>query len=350
MTWKCAAIDHAITFYPNGKVGPCCQIAADYLKPKSVINNPDRFADLKTNVPPAACKICIDDEANNLSSYRQQMGNLGPGIAMLDVRNTNRCNLKCRYCGPHYSNKWAEELELSNTLRYSNIPVDVITSDLTSLYFTGGEPMLNPDHWEILNYISKNLDPSKITLHYNTNLTTTKYKNVPVEDIWGQFKEVFIACSIDVAGPQLNYIRSGSEWKTVNNNIQKYKKFKNMYLTLSPVISLLNIWWLDDLYKYANSLKINVTPTILYGPDYLALDVIPDNLQSKALSVLSKLPKSAVIDQMVQLVTNNQNKDLILHTYSHILLLDKMRNENLWDLLPFGDAAKDRVLRNYEYE
>jgi len=351
MTWSCQFIDHAITFYPNGKVGPCCQIASDYLKPKDVINDPNRFADLKTNSPPDACKICVNNEAQNIPSYRQLNGkNLGPGIAMLDIRNTNKCNLKCRYCGPHFSNKWAEELDLSETLQYSNIPSQVVTNNLTRLYFTGGEPMLNYDHWQLLQFIVKNFDPSKITIEYNTNLSITKYKQIDVEQLWSKFNTVIIKCSVDVAGPQLNYIRSGSDWKKIDQNIQKYKQLSNVHLTLNPVVSLLNIWWLDTVYDYGNNHGINVEPMVLFGPDYLALDVIPDTLQQQALDTLSKLPDSPKVEQMVGLVKNNVNKDLILHTYSHILFLDKIRNENLWSILPFTRDAKDRILKNYEYE
>lgn len=351
MTWSCPAIDHAITFFPNGKIGPCCQIASDYLKPKAVINDPNRFADLKTDSPPDACKKCVDNETQNIPSYREFMKeHLGSGISMLDIRNTNKCNLKCRYCGPHFSNKWAEELDLPQTLQHSDIPMQVVTSDLTRLYFTGGEPMINQDHWYLLQFIEKNFDPSKITIEYNTNLSVTKYKQLDVEKLWSKFKKIIVRCSIDVAGPQQNYIRSGSDWNKIDQNIQKYKKLKNVSLSLTPVVSLLNIWWLDTVYKYGSEYDIPVHPIVLFGPDYLVLDVIPDSLQQKALNILSNLPKIPKVLQMIELVNNNNNKDLILHTYSHIMLLDKIRNEDLWSILPFHKDAKDRILKNYEYE
>ena len=350
MSWSCPAIDHAITFYPNGKIGPCCQIASDYLKPKELINDPNRFADLKTDSPPEACKICVDDEAQNIPSYRESLKNLGPGIAMLDIRNTNMCNLKCRYCGPHFSNKWAEELELPQKLQHSDIPMQVVTDDLTRLYFTGGEPMLNQDHWHLLQFVEKNFDPSKIIIEYNTNLSITTYKQLDVEKLWSKFKKIIVKCSVDVAGPELNHIRSGSDWKKIDLNIKKYKQLKNVSLSLNPVVSLLNIWWLDTVYKYGSQNNIAVEPMVLNGPDYLALDVIPDSLQQKALNILRGLPKSPKVEQMIALVNNNINKDLILHTYSHIMLLDKIRNEDLWTILPFHKDAKDRILKNYEYE
>ena len=56
VTWKCAAIDHGVTIFPNGKIGPCCKIRSDYLKPIGELNNKQRFIDLKTEYPPSACE------------------------------------------------------------------------------------------------------------------------------------------------------------------------------------------------------------------------------------------------------------------------------------------------------
>ena len=70
--WKCAAIDHGVTIFPNGKIGPCCLIAADYLKPIELIADPNRFADLKTpeDSPPDACRDCVQAESHGDRSYR----------------------------------------------------------------------------------------------------------------------------------------------------------------------------------------------------------------------------------------------------------------------------------------
>jgi hypothetical protein len=108
MTWSCAAIDHGVTIFSDGKIAPCCQTSGDYLKPISELNNPDRFSDLKSeNMSPThPCNKCAVAEYHGLNSYRQvfdRQVTLDPGIQFLDIRNSNLCNLKCRYCGPHFS-------------------------------------------------------------------------------------------------------------------------------------------------------------------------------------------------------------------------------------------------------
>ena len=124
MSWKCAAIDHGVTIFPNGKIGPCCQIRSDYLKPISELRNKQRFVDLKTEYPPSYCEKCIGKEEQHLPSYRGMFNRLetsSAGLQFVDIRNTNLCNLKCRYCGPHFSSSWAKELGNSTTL---NQPIE----------------------------------------------------------------------------------------------------------------------------------------------------------------------------------------------------------------------------------
>ena len=362
MTWTCAAIDHGLTVYPNGKIGPCCQISNDYLKPISELNNPHRFADLKTSQPPSHCDICVKAEADNLPSYRKLLNNIRnnqPGIQFLDIRNTNLCNLKCRYCGPHFSNQWAEELHQTPSLKRTEIdqykPV-MITDSLHWMYFTGGEPMINVDHWNLLEELIDSGRAHKIQLMYNSNLTTVKYKDKDIASIWNQFRSIRINCSIDAVDKPLEYIRSGSDWTRIQNNISHIKDLvKHAEICFTPVISILSLWFLPELLEYAKSQSIAVDPIILTGPDYLALDVIPDQHKSQALELINQIENRfdldpGIITKLKNLITNNQNQCLFSHTLSHILLLDRLRDEKLFDLLPFKTTAIETVLNNHEYE
>ena len=92
---------------------------------------------------------------------------------------------------------------------------------------------------------------------------------------------------------------------------------------------------------------------MLTGPDYLALDVIPDQLKEQALAQLELIKthiSSSMFNHLSRLIQNNINNILFNHTISHILLLDNNRDEKLFDLLPFKEVARDQLLRNYEYE
>ena len=366
MGWTCAAIDHGVTIFPNGKIGPCCQINSDYLKPISELNNPNKFADLKTQEmsPTHPCNKCSVAENNGLSSYRDMFKGLktySPGIQFLDIRNTNFCNLKCRYCGPHFSSQWSEELGKFPLIQQQDITDykdTLITDSLHWMYFTGGEPLINADHWQLLENLITSNRANKISLNYNTNLTTIKFKDKNIIDIWKQFKNVNIQCSIDAVGEPVEYIRSGTIWEKIKLNLDQLilaSVNSNINIALSPVLSILNIWFIDKLYEYASSKNIPIDLIILTGPDYLALDVMPDSLKPLALSIIDKLESNYNINNKTvlhirDLINQARNQSLFQQTISHILLLDKLRGEKLFDLLPFESVAVDNILRNHEYE
>lgn len=358
MSWRCAAIDHGVAIFPNGKVGPCCQISADYLKPISILADTNRFDDLKTGRPPAACEACHVKESNQLKSYRNvfnSLDNKSQGLQFVDLRNTNHCNLKCRYCGPHFSSAWGSELGQVEIARQdiSQYKDLLITDSLHWMYFTGGEPLINSDHWDLLKELVDSGRAKSITLMYNTNVTTVKYKNLDIVDLWSKFKKVIVNCSIDTVGKPLEYIRSGANWEKINNNIQLLKACDTITVSLTPVISILNIWFLDDLFNYANQNHLVVDPILLTGPDYLSLDVMPDELKPLALEQINKIEKylnKNLVKQIQNKIENNINNCLFSHTMTHVLLLDSTRNEKLFELLPFKSVAVDTILKNHEYE
>ena len=361
MVWQCAAIDHGVTVFPDGRIGPCCQIGPEYLKPVELIRDPNRFQDLKTETAPHACRICVNNERSGISSYRahfnQKVKGL-PGVQFLDIRNTNLCNLKCRYCGPHFSNQWAMELKLENatvTTPVSDILDDIISDSLHWIYFTGGEPMINPDHWSLLKKLVDSGRSSRINLLYNTNLTTIKYKDIDVVDLWKNFYTVKINVSVDAVGDPLSYIRSGSDWERIRSNLDRVKALNHVKLKLTPVISILNIWFLEELYAYAAEQQLDLDAIILHGPDYLSLDVMPDQLKALASEIVDviesyRLEPASKYQHMRDLINNNVNHGLFQHTLNHILLLDQRRSERLFDLLPFGPVAQQMILENHEYQ
>lgn len=365
MEWACAAINHGVTIFPNGKIGPCCQIDANYLKPISELTNPDRFSDLNTKHAPPACKKCTHNEFNNIPSYREMFNarnNKKPGLQFVDIRNTNLCNLKCRYCGPHFSSQWAEELGNIPVIKHQDLTEykNILRSELGLqwMYFTGGEPLISKDHWELLEDLVNIGQSSQMDILYNTNLTTIKYKDKSIIDIWKQFKSVNIQCSIDAIGKPLDYIRSGADWTKINSNLLELleaAKESNICVSITPTLTILNIWFIDELYQYAQEKNIQVNLNILSGPDYLALDVIPDSLKSLALDKVNRLESIYNVDKNIilrikNLINNNINQIIVEQTISHILLLDNLRDEKLFDLLPFKSFAVDNILKNHEYE
>jgi sulfatase maturation enzyme AslB (radical SAM superfamily) len=363
MTWTCPAIDYGVSIFPDQKIRPCCQIDSKYSKPLTFIKNPDRFSDLKTLNRPLACKKCWENEDNGYNSYRQHFllnqQTVGQGIKYLDFRHSNQCNLKCRYCNPHFSNQWDKELNSVVTILQSDITdyIDtIITDDLEDLYWCGGEPLILNDHYRVLKKVIDLGLSKKINIRYNTNLTVLKYKTIDIEQLWTQFKSVNVGVSIDAVGEKLNYIRSGASWNLIEKNILKLLELsqihKNINFSLLPTVSILNIWFLPELFEFATKHNIPVYLNVLSGPDYLSLDAIPTQLQNNAKQIIESIRNNiskSDYKKMNNMLIRDDNEYLFLHAIRHILLLDKIRNENLFDFLPFKNLAIDLTLKNYEY-
>lgn len=364
-SWTCPAIDHSVAIFPDQKIRPCCQASTEYSKPLSAISDPERFHDLKSTARPDACKKCWQNEDQGRPSYRQVFeaytGRLGPGINFLDFRHSNQCNLKCRYCGPHFSNQWANELKHHDTLKKSNFwpYIDSLaTANLQDVYWCGGEPLIMKDHYDFLLETIKRGLAKNICLRYNSNFTQINYKDNDFFELWRHFKKVNIGISLDAAGPEINSIRSGSVWQHIDNNIEillaaRDRLVNNLHLSLAPTVSMLNVWFLPNLFAYATEKKIAVNLNILSGPDYLSLDAIHPSLQSQArdcVNLIQSMISESQYKHMMSMLVRDDNEYLFLHAVRHILLLDKIRNENLFDLLPYKDLVLDLTLKNHEYE
>ena len=99
--------------------------------------------------------------------------------------------------------------------------IDYLVDQIRYLEFTGGEPFMIEEHFNLLQRIVDKGIASNIEIHYNTNGT---HFPEHAEKIWSHFKTVEIAFSIDDVGPRFEYQRANALWYEVNVNIQKFKE------------------------------------------------------------------------------------------------------------------------------
>ena len=116
-----------------------------------------------------------------------------PNFQHVDVRFSNLCNFKCRMCTFEFSSNWYEDIKklhpssLIDTPKVLRISENIVEDlkphlkNLKSIYFAGGEPLIMPEHFELLKFlyentpISDDLKLRRLSIHYNTNLSVIKY-------------------------------------------------------------------------------------------------------------------------------------------------------------------------------
>jgi MoaA/NifB/PqqE/SkfB family radical SAM enzyme len=227
-------------------------------------------------------------------------------IPIVEFKLSNLCNLKCRMCWPKDSTPWIQDWDLVKHLydKKESLYVDQIIKD-NNLYkkpilnvfesneqfvndifeildfieefeFAGGEPLMDPLHFRMLEKIKH---PEFVTLKYSTNLTNLESKKGRnVIDLWKKFKSVKLTVSID-GYPELNsYIRRGSDWNTIKNNIEIVKLelgSKLDYIKASTCISAYNVEYLvETLNAVRDDLNCYWHTSRLQWPSFLHANVL----------------------------------------------------------------------------
>ena len=291
--WRCPAIDNAVTIYDDGVIRPCCVIDWKYSKPITEIRNPDRFKDLYSEGVPSVCKKCTSQEALGVGSLRQYQFGLEQRkprtteIQYIDIRNTNLCNARCQFCGPHHTNQWP-----GATLRHQSFEnyMDVLfTDNLIEVYFAGGEPLISRDHYLALQYMINNCDSSSISLRYSSNLSTLKYKDADFISMWKKFKNVLIMPSADGMGEVYENIRVGLNWNVFEENLKKLLD-NRIRVRILFVLCNLNIWKIKETLDYFRSQRYDFSVELLQGPDHLRLCHVTDRARAESEIRACNLP------------------------------------------------------------
>jgi len=186
----------------------------------------------------------------------------GMHLKYFDVRFSNLCNFKCRTCGDMFSSTWAAESfkqgygEVNGLMHASNGDPNLLKQfephlgDLEMLYFAGGEPLITPEHYQILEYLIDN-NSTDVILRYNTNCSRLEFKNKNVTDLWNEFKKVEVYGSLDSFGSRAEYMRHGTEWNKILENLKiVQKKCPSVSISFNCVVGVFNILTITDFLDH----------------------------------------------------------------------------------------------------
>jgi sulfatase maturation enzyme AslB (radical SAM superfamily) len=206
--------------------------------------------------------------------------------------------MSCLTCGPSWSTAWYKNawwlqkegkpnlMQLEDNIKgdfWDQIKPQL--HNVSRIYFTGGEPMMMPDHWKILLYLIEKGLQDKVELHYNTNLSQLKFGKYDVLDLWSKFKHVDLGISIDGVEKDAELIRWGTKWDEVEANLLSLKGYDNIHLGVDSVISLLNIDHVPTMQRHLEKVGIVDGSTIMsyniaFGPD-ISITSLPDEIKQR---------------------------------------------------------------------
>ena len=371
---------------PIGTVRPCCLADDEIVDSNSVkfnlksanfkdIQNSEYMYQLRqaflAGKQPATCRKCWNEEDAGRTSKRmhtldrlKHMGittewsqNAKP-LMFLDLKLGNICKLKCRICGSWSSSSFAvEEIASSveaqdkNSFPYQMLKagrwpkenaqfwseIDSVVNDIRYIEFTGGEPFMIAEHFDMLQGIVDRGIAGQVEIHYNTN--GTQYPT-DAEHIWKHFKTVEIAFSIDDLCERFEYQRTGAKWTDVQRNIKLFRQlqqqYSNIQLQCCSTVNIFNVRYIDQLAHWISVQGFDfVYWNIMHDAWYFSIAALPDSAKQAIAKHLNsaqtgyKQEFAGIVDFMLR----GQSTDGV-EIQKQIQKLDQRRNQNLKYISP----------------
>lgn len=356
------------------------------------------------NEKPTECAACFDLESQGVESLRQRhingnipeaRSNLYPDameklqedysmpfdIPTMEIKLNNLCNLKCRMCNPLDSTSWTDWKEVEEFYEKENnflVPLiqkqvdrpgqyigpfdnsnhwwesfDKLLPHFRRVEFAGGEPLMDPTHFKILNALSPY--GNNIEIKYATN--GTKFginKTENVYKYWPRFNSIALNISIDGIEDSYEYIRGNGNWLQLIENIKKFKEIPNISRIVGAVaVQVSNALDLDNMIKYfLDDLGIVFYANMVRYPQVLSVQVLPAEIKQKVVEKLSsvrqEVPKLNLvkenpilkdityqqIDGIINFLQSDDKTHLWQDCISYNKKLDKTRTQSFFSVHP----------------
>ena len=335
---------------------------------------------------PKECDFCwnVEDNSNSFSdrvfkssepwSYDQMETikntpwNADYNPRYVEVSFSNTCNLKCAYCGPQYSSKWVEEIEehghYDTATRFNSIEdikkrdqmpykksehnpyIDAfwewwpdLYKDLHTFRITGGEPLLSPDTFRVLEYIQDHWEENpKLSLAINTNLSVPQKlmdRMITIaKDLVdnNKVRELIIFTSVEATGRQAEYVRFGLDYEKFWTNIENIlTELPKVTVNIMAAFNALSVFTYSDLIDRVLEYKKRFANDQRYWNTALQLD-----------SSYTRWPPHLNVK-----ILERKHKDLILEAATKALYY----GANGMTRLDYGftDVEIQKIKRIYDY-
>lgn len=352
MPWMNLEIDN------HGNISPCCAYSNGGIAHvnNSTLNQAfynNQMSHLRQQfldgMQPSGCKKCWDLEDRGLISIRTY--NLGLlkkelltnyiddlKIRSLDLKPGNTCNFKCRICTPKSSSLYEQEFKKIKNITFKTpnwaedtpVVIDEITQllpNLTNIDMYGGEPFLIKPVLRLVKQAAESGYSHNIRLHFNSNGSIYPEHHIKY---WKNFKHIDIQFSIDNVGKRFELERGGS-WDQVAHNIQTLVDLNlpNVNISIMPAISIMNIFYIDELLHWADNLNLSVNPLYVTTPNGFALTNLTANAKKTIVNKFKDHPwlEMKNILSYIQSLPDSDGREF-LKLCKHF---DSIRRENFLD-------------------
>ena len=276
----------------------------------------------------------------------------------VEVSFSNKCQFKCSYCSADYSSTWVDEISKygnystgSGALTRPVLEEEVnpyveafwkwwphLKPDLHTLRVTGGEPLLSPSTFKLMEDFIRESAPN-LHLAINSNLGIPK---VLFEKFLATTKKILelkavanfkVFTSIDAYGAKAEYIRNGFKsevfWSNVEALLEAHDEIEIVVMCTFNALSVtsadqlvLKVTELNAKYKRSNRVTpIAIDFSYLRHPEYQAVKVLPQEYQDYLKKLIETVEKSE------WMTTEERIKNLDFRIIKIRRILEWMREE-----------------------
>jgi radical SAM protein with 4Fe4S-binding SPASM domain len=406
----CAVPWMHLAFEPSGQVVPCCMTStynyfSGNLKTmtiEEIWNSDNQKAlrkDMINGIEPKICSKCFDRERVTGESSRTFHARDFPEVIEAipnvtepdgtcttmdlkywDFRFSNLCNMKCRSCGPRYSSAWvpdARKLGYADQEKVWSIDaVDDTTNfefldkqieNVKRIYFAGGEPLLMPEHWQILDMLVAK-ERFDVKLSYNINCSTLEYGKKNIIDYWSKwnFGKLEVWPSIDEIGDRAELVRSGTIWPKVEQNLIELSQVNSIILRPGITVGVFNVFRLPEIITHLVNIGVvkkdprtkrinynNFFINLLESPNYYHVHVLPEDFRKEIIVKLNNFIKehnekhdtdiSKLFDHILHELTKPFDLVAAKRFVKMTRSVDEVRDENTYDTIPELRCIREAV-------
>ena len=325
------------------------------------------------NEQPQTCRKCWREESAGRTSKRmhtldrlkhilgeQTWTAAAKPLMFLDLKLGNICNLKCRICGSWSSSQFASEEiaflpqdQKKSSYAYQMLKagawpqenqsfwaeIDRHLQDIRYIEFTGGEPFMIQEHFDMLQGIVDRGIAHQVEIHYNTNGTQFPQQAV---DIWRHFKTVEIALSLDDLMDRFEYQRSNARWGEVLTNLTKFRtlrdNYHNIQLQCCATVNIFNVRYIDQLAVWLAQQGFDfVYWNMMHDAWYFSIACLPADAKLALTTHLltAPIPPQYIEEfaRIIDFMNNGASTDGFM-TRMKIQDLDRKRNTNFAQICP----------------
>ena len=352
--------------HTDGNLAPCCMYKTPFNTTEKIYNvrEFDQWhtvgikqiqQDFLNGTPPAGCAVCFNTSKEITSGLRynatERFFRLRPEVTKfvdtpnptwLDLKFGNFCNLKCIMCHPESSSQIATEYQ-KNKSKFLSIGVkhpyegvddrwweepdtfnrvleQVKHADYISI--AGGEPLLAKQLFDIFKHA-----PDNCVISISTNLT--RLTDQHIDAITSRSGSIIIAVSLDGVGAHHEYVRFGSDWNTLDQNIRRIVNLPNVRVIFTYLLQHTSLYSYKDFYEYVSQfnkeVQISTVNSHSIGSNVMTIDSAPPPVVQRFQEWYDAIPEAhnPVIAQWLQMYRFDAVGNAKFKQY--ISLLDELR-------------------------